>query len=181
MLPSSSGFNWLRVGVLAAVLPILACAVPTVATAQKAQTLLSSAARLSEYVIQGAVNDQRLQYLLQNSGSSKDQQSELMEALSEQNAAWSALLDRMESWKPTPQDLQQRIPQRLAELVSLAHSSLIESVGTIKKSHQYAWLGGRLVSSLAKVNTLQARLKEALVPQPPKESMSKAPARPPKK
>jgi hypothetical protein len=181
MLPSASGCNWLRVGIIAVTLPIATCALPSIGSAQKAPSLLASAERLSEYVIQGAVNDERLQYLLQNSGSSKNQHSQLMQALAEQNAAWSALLDRIESWKPTPQELQQQIPQRLAQLVSVAHSSLIQSVGTLKESHRYAWLASRLASSLAEVNTLQARLKEAIAPELTKESKSKAPARPLKK
>jgi uncharacterized protein YhaN len=177
MLPGSSASHRLRVGIFTVVLLMATCAVPRIATAQKTQSLLASAARLSEYVIQGAVNDERLEYLLQNSGSSKNQQSQLRQALAEQNAAWSALLDRIKHWKPTPEDLQQHVPQQLTQLVSLAHSSLLQSVGTLKKSHQYAWLASRLVSSLAEVNTLQARLKAAVAP----EQDQRAAARPPTK
>jgi hypothetical protein len=179
MFFGSSRSNWVRVGITASALPIATCAFSSIGRAQKAQNLLASAARLSEYVIQGAVNDQRLQYLLQNSGSSnKDQKSELMDAFAEQNAAWSALLDRMEGWKPTPQDLQQQVPQRFVQLVSLARGSLLQSAGTIKKSHQYAWLAKRLASSLANVNTLQARLKQAIASELPQKSTSKLLAHP---
>jgi hypothetical protein len=177
MCPNSQGSNWLRIATLTVVVPIALCALSSVGSAQKSQNVLASAERLSEYVIQGTVNDQRLQYLLQDPSSAVAPHSELMEALAEQNAAWSALLERMDSWKPTPQDLQQQIPQRLAQLVSLAHSSLLQSVRTLKTSHQYSWLAKRLVASLANVNTLQARLKEAISPEPPPKSGSKVPAR----
>jgi hypothetical protein len=172
MRPNSMGFDWRRIGMVVAAVPIAACAFSSVGNAQKAQSLVASAERLSEYVIQGTVNDERLQYLLQDSGLTMAQRSKLMEALNQQNVAWSALLERMEGWKPTPQDLQQQIPQRLGQLVSLAHSSLVQSVRTLKKSHQYSWLTKRLAMSLANVDTLQARLKEMISPEPsPKTSV----------
>jgi hypothetical protein len=170
---SFANWSWLRTSIAAASVLLTICVFPSGAIAQKTSGLLASAARMSEYVIQGAVNDERVEFLLQQSASSNHQDSRLIEALSEESAAWNALLDSIQVWKPTPQEIQQHIPQRLAQLVLLAHNSLLQSAGTIKKSPHYTWLAGRLNSSLAKVNALQEHLKRLLAPQFSPTSASK--------
>jgi hypothetical protein len=164
---SKSSLNCFSPAIIALGLWLSATSVafPQNTAAEQSRGPLVSVASLSGYIIQGTVNAERLEYLLQDSGSSKDHDSRLAQALATQNAAWSAILERVRSWKPTSQDVQQHVPQRLAELVSVAHTSLIESVSTIKKSPRYSWLAGRLASSLAKVNALQARLKQAIAPE----------------
>jgi hypothetical protein len=162
-----------RCSVTAAMLLLAMCLLPTGVMAQKISGPLASATRLSEYVIQGTANDQRVELLLQQSAFSTRERSRLIEALSQENAAWNALLNRIQVWKPSSQELQQQIPQRMAQLVSLAHSSLLESVGTIKKSPHYTWLAGRLNSSLVKVNSLQACLKRMLAAQVSVQASSK--------
>lgn len=150
-------------------LPAVICALPLRSAGQQAKApsrSMVSLETLSGYVIQGAANDERLQYLLEQPASSKEQVSKLRQALADQNAAWTSLLNAMKGWKPTPQDLQRQIPQRFVQLVSIARSSLVQSAGTIKKSTQYSWLASRLTSSLAKVDVLQARLKQVITPAP---------------
>jgi hypothetical protein len=181
MLSSSANWNLLRASIAAASVVLTVYVFPSSTLAQKTSGLLASAARMSEYVIQGAVNDERVEFLLQQSPSSNHQDSRLVEALSEEGAAWNALLDSIQVWKPTPQEIQQQIPQRLAQLVSIAHNSLLQSAGDIKKSPHYTWLAGRLNSSLAKVNALQAHLKRLLASQGSEKPASKTSARPTKK
>jgi hypothetical protein len=162
----SASYSAVRITILAFWLLATVGVFPLSLTGQQSKAPVASVQSLSGYVIQGAVNDECLQYLLQDTVPSKDQNSRLMQALADQNAAWSALLDRLRGWKPTSKDLQAQAPQRLFQLISVAQNSLAQSVGTIKKSPQYEWLSGRLVSSLAKVDTLQSRLKEVLTPKP---------------
>jgi hypothetical protein len=169
--PSPSNRNFLRVSAVAASVLVGICALRSREFAQKAPGPLASASRLSEYVIQGAANDERVQFLLQHPVD--NEHSMLIEALKEQSAAWNALLERIQSWTPTPQELQQQIPQQMAQLVTLAHSSLLQSVGTIKKSAKYTWLAGRLTSSLAKVNSLQSHFKRMLAPGTSEKPSSK--------